>query len=84
MLQLRPSCECCDRDLPPDSPLAMICSFECTFCLDCATRKLAGTCPNCGGELVRRPIRPASKLDRFPASTTRVSKPAGCAGDRPA
>lgn len=79
MLQLRPSCECCDRDLPPDSPLATICSFECTFCSDCADRKLSGKCPNCGGELVRRPIRPASKLDRFPASTARVFKPAGCA-----
>lgn len=80
MLQLRPSCECCDRDLPADSPLAMICSFECTFCSDCTSRKLAGKCPNCGGELVRRPIRPSSKLDRFPASTTRVFKPDGCAG----
>jgi hypothetical protein len=62
MLELRPNCECCDRDLPPDSPQAMICSFECTFCADCATAILAGRCPNCGGELLRRPIRPADKL----------------------
>jgi hypothetical protein len=78
MLQLRPSCECCDRDLPPESPDAMICSFECTFCRSCATTVLRGTCPNCGGELVARPRRPADKLVKFPASTERVHKPAGC------
>ena len=54
MLSLRPSCECCDKDLPPESAAAMICSFECTFCADCASQKLAGHCPNCGGELLRR------------------------------
>ncbi|MND55266.1 hypothetical protein D3C80_463440 [compost metagenome] len=80
MLELRPNCECCDKDLPPDSAQAMICSFECTFCQDCADQRLHGTCPNCGGELVRRPIRPASKLLKFPASTERVVKPAGCPG----
>ncbi len=79
MLQLRPGCECCNRDLPPASTLAMICSFECTFCSDCATGVLRGKCPNCGGELVRRPIRPADKLARFPASTERVYKPEKCA-----
>ncbi len=78
MLQLRPSCECCDTDLPPDSADARICSFECTFCEPCATTKLAGVCPNCGGELVRRPVRPASKLAKFPPSAQRVVKPAGC------
>lgn len=78
MLQLRPSCECCDADLPPDSPDARICSFECTFCERCATTTLKGICPNCGGELVRRPIRPAAKLEKNPASTQRVFKPAGC------
>lgn len=80
MLQLRPSCECCDRDLPPDSADAMICSFECTFCRGCAETVLKGRCPNCGGELVRRPIRPADKLGKFPASTARIVKPQGCAG----
>jgi hypothetical protein len=78
MLQLRPSCECCDADLPPDSPAARICSFECTFCERCATTTLKGICPNCGGELVRRPIRPAAKLEKNPASALRVFKPAGC------
>ena len=62
MLQLRPNCECCDKDLPPGSREAMICSFECTFCTDCASEALDGQCPNCGGELVRRPVRPAAKL----------------------
>lgn len=52
MLELRPNCECCDKDLPPDSPEAFICSFECTFCRDCMTTRLNGHCPNCGGELV--------------------------------
>lgn len=79
MLDLRPGCECCDRDLPPDSLDARICSYECTFCAPCAETKLLGVCPNCGGELVRRPRRPAAMLARNPASTTRVLKPQGCA-----
>jgi hypothetical protein len=74
MLQLRPNCECCDRDLPPDSQQARICSFECTFCADCVATRLAGICPNCGGELLPRPRRPAAALSRHPASTTRVLK----------
>lgn len=75
MLALRPNCECCDRDLPPESPEARICTFECTFCADCADNRLGGTCPNCGGNLVARPIRPAHLLGKFPASTERVVKP---------
>ena len=55
-LELRPNCEWCDRDLPPDSTLARICSFECTFCTACAD-EMQGVCPNCGGELVARPRR---------------------------
>ena len=78
MLQLRPNCECCNRDLPPESTEARICSFECTFCSDCAGTKLKGICPNCGGELVVRPRRPTGKLAKYPASTERVFKPAGC------
>jgi uncharacterized protein len=78
MLQLRPNCECCDRDLPPHATDALICTFECTFCVDCA-RTLQGHCPNCGGELMTRPRRPAQLLDKYPASTERVFKPAGCA-----
>lgn len=78
MLQLRPNCECCDKDLPPGSTDARICSFECTFCSDCASTQLKNTCPNCGGELVARPRRPEGKLAANPASTERVFKPAGC------
>lgn len=77
-LELRPNCECCDRDLPPESPDAMMCSFECTFCVDCATATLGGKCPNCRGELVRRPVRPAAALLNNPASTRRVLKAEGC------
>jgi hypothetical protein len=77
MLELRPNCECCDRDLPPVSPLARICTFECTFCADCA-QLLGGRCPNCGGDLTPRPIRPPAMLLKYPASTTRVFKPEGC------
>jgi uncharacterized protein len=82
MLELRPNCECCGRDLPPGSREALICSFECTWCRDCAANRLpGGLCPNCGGELVARPVRPAGKLERFPAATARKrsSLPA-CAG----
>jgi hypothetical protein len=75
MLQLRPNCECCDRDLRPDSPEAMICSYECTFCQRCAVEFFAGRCPNCGGELVRRPVRPAHRLLQHPAATERVLRP---------
>lgn len=78
MLALRPNCECCDRDLPATSADARICSFECTFCVDCAAT-LGSRCPNCGGELLTRPRRPAAKLARYPASTERVLKPQGCA-----
>ncbi|WP_129776184.1 DUF1272 domain-containing protein [Peristeroidobacter soli] len=78
MLQLRPNCECCNVDLPPDSTSALICTFECAFCADCAGQRLEGMCPNCGGELVRRPRRPADKLAKYPASTERIIKAAGC------
>lgn len=81
-LDLRPNCECCDRDLPPDSGDAFICTFECTFCRDCAEGILAGHCPNCLGNLVQRPIRPrggpTEGLGRFPASEKRVLRNGGC------
>ena len=74
-LQLRPNCEYCDKDLPPSATDARICSYECTFCADCAETKLQNVCPNCGGGFVPRPIRPVTnwKNDNFlgkdPAST---------------
>ena len=58
-LELRPNCEYCDKDLPPSSPDARICSYECTFCADCVERHLHNVCPNCGGGFAPRPIRPA-------------------------
>ena len=58
MLELRPTCENCNKSLPPDSAEAMICSFECTFCRECAETVLENVCPNCGGGFSPRPIRP--------------------------
>lgn len=78
MLQLRPNCECCNKDLPPEATEARICSFECTFCVSCADTILGGKCPNCGGELLARPRRPANKLAKYPASAERVYKATGC------
>lgn len=75
MLEIRPSCECCDRDIDPLSSDVLICSYECTWCRTCAETVLHGTCPNCGGELVRRPVPSASRLDRHPPSAVRVFNP---------
>ncbi|HET7723867.1 MAG TPA: DUF1272 domain-containing protein [Propionibacteriaceae bacterium] len=72
MLELRPNCECCDVDLPPSAPDAMICTFECTWCAACVEECLHGVCPNCGGNIERRPIRPPEALVASPASTVRV------------
>jgi hypothetical protein len=77
-LQLRPNCEYCDKDLPPHSTEARICSYECTFCVDCAETKLHNVCPNCGGGFVPRPIRPATEwrpgvsVEKHPPSAKRV------------
>lgn len=75
MLLLKPNCECCDKDLPPESEDARVCSYECTFCSDCAETKFNNTCPNCGGNQVQRPIRPPNMLAKHPASTERFLKP---------
>jgi uncharacterized protein len=78
MLQLRPNCECCDKNLPPDAPEARICSYECTFCADCVENVLENVCPNCGGGFAPRPVRPKTErrpgvsLAHQPASTQRV------------
>ncbi len=78
MLTLRPNCECCDRDLPPESGEAMICTYECTFCQTCVETVLENVCPNCGGGFQPRPIRPHTArragvgLAHQPASTKRV------------
>ncbi len=75
VLELRPSCEACGRALPPDSTEAMICSFECTFCSACVETLLMNVCPNCGGGLSPRPIRPKGKLKKNPATTRGVRQP---------
>jgi hypothetical protein len=78
MLQLRPNCEACDKDLPPSATDARICSYECTFCADCVETVLFNVCPNCAGGFTPRPIRPVTErrpgvfLGKQPASTQRV------------
>ncbi len=77
MLELRPNCEYCDKDLPPNATDARICSYECTYCADCAQHVLHDVCPNCGGGFAPRPIRPATErrpgvfLGKQPASAQR-------------
>ncbi|MGF6231639.1 hypothetical protein QFZ27_005594 [Inquilinus ginsengisoli] len=78
MLELRPNCECCDKDLPPDSREAMICSFECTFCASCAGTVLGGRCPNCGGGFAPRR---SGRRRRWPATRPR---PPACSNRRDA
>lgn len=75
MMELRPSCERCNVDLPPDSPDARICTYECTFCASCVAA-MDGVCPNCTGNFVPRPIRPAFLLEANPPSTERIFNPA--------
>jgi hypothetical protein len=81
MLELRPTCEHCNRTLPPESPEAWICSFECTFCGDCVENVLKNVCPNCGGGFMPRPVRPATDrkggnyLGKHPASAKVKHRP---------
>ncbi len=66
MLELRSTCEHCNKPLPPDAMDAMICSFECTFCVDCVANVLHNKCPNCGGSFEKRPVRPEHLLIKYP------------------
>lgn len=81
MLQLRPTCEHCNKALPPASTEARICSFECTFCASCVDGLLANVCPNCGGGFAPRPVRPAQDwkggnyLGLYPAASTPRHRP---------
>lgn len=81
MLELRPNCEFCDRDLPADSADACICSYECSFCRECVGNVLQNVCPYCGGGFTARPLRPGEAyrdgtgLMHHPASTRRVNTP---------
>jgi len=78
VLELRPNCEYCDKDLPSGALDARICTYECTFCADCVETHLHNVCPNCGGGFAPRPVRPVTErrsglsLEKRPASTTRV------------
>ncbi|NNF68070.1 MAG: DUF1272 domain-containing protein [Gammaproteobacteria bacterium] len=88
MLELRPTCENCNKALPPDSAEAMICSYECTFCAACVCDVLSNVCPNCGGGFVSRPIRPSRNwkggncLSNDPASTVVRHRPVDRAAHR--
>lgn len=73
MLEIRPNCECCDKDLPVDSTEAMICTYECTFCRECVDQVLENVCPNCGGGFCPRPIRPREA--RRPEVSAAYQKP---------
>src|SRR5438445_9053601 len=81
MLELRPTCENCNRSLPPHSTDAMICSFECTFCRSCVEQVLKNVCPNCGGGFCQRPIRPkknwnsGNHLEAYPATAVLKHRP---------
>ncbi|MEP7060897.1 MAG: DUF1272 domain-containing protein [Betaproteobacteria bacterium] len=81
MLELRPTCENCNKPLPPASTEARICTYECTFCATCVETTLRNVCPNCGGGFVPRPVRPSRNwrggnyLGKDPASTRVRHKP---------
>jgi hypothetical protein len=81
VLELRPTCEHCNKALPPASTEARICSFECTFCANCVDTVLGNVCPNCGGGFVPRPIRPTTNwkgenhLGKYPASAAVKHRP---------
>lgn len=75
MLEIRPTCEHCNKALPFDAEDAMICTFECTYCKACVTHELLHVCPNCGGGFEKRPIRPKELLEKYPVSTIIVHKP---------
>ncbi|WP_430410152.1 DUF1272 domain-containing protein [Kordia sp.] len=75
MLEIRPNCEHCNKDLPFDATNALICTFECTYCEECVTTILKNTCPNCGGNFTKRPIRPKRLLAKYPPSAKRVYNP---------
>ena len=75
MLEIRPTCEHCHKLLPHDSSEAMICTFECTYCVECVESVLQQICPNCGGGFEKRPVRPKNLLEKYPVSAKVVHKP---------
>ena len=75
MLEIRPNCEHCNKDLPFDAEDVMICTFECTYCENCVSDVLKSVCPNCGGNFSKRPIRPKKLLEKYPVSSKRIYNP---------
>jgi uncharacterized protein len=75
MLEIRQCCENCGKTLPNESNDAMICSYECTFCVQCVENILENVCPNCGGGFEKRPTRPNSQLVKYPFRKDRVFQP---------
>jgi len=75
MLEIRPNCEHCNKDLPNTSTDAMICSFECTYCKNCALEIFENVCPSCTGNFVERPIRPQKEIEKYPVSIKQIFKP---------
>lgn len=75
MLEIRPSCEHCNKNLTNTNKDAMICSFECTFCKTCALEIFKNVCPNCSGNFVERPIRPSKMVVKYPTSKKEIHKP---------
>ena len=75
MLEIRPNCEHCNKDLPNTSTHAMICAFECTYCKECALVIFENVCPSYSGNFVERPIRPQKEIEKYPASTKQTFKP---------
>lgn len=75
MLEIRPNCEHCNKDLPNTSTEAMICSFECTYCSSCALELFQNVCPTCGGNFEKRPVRPARFIEKQPPSSKRIFEP---------
>ncbi|MGH1383411.1 DUF1272 domain-containing protein [Kordia sp.] len=75
MLEIRPTCEHCNKALPNTSTEAMICSFECTYCKECALEIFENVCPSCSGNFVARPIRPKKLIENYPASAKPIFKP---------
>lgn len=75
MLEIRPNCEHCGKELQYNSKEAMICSFECTYCSACALEIFENVCPSCGGNFVERPVRPKGHLEKYPPSKVKVFEP---------
>lgn len=75
MLEIRPCCEHCGKDLSNTTTEAMICTFECTFCYSCASEIFENVCPNCGGNFEKRPVRPSKFKDKYPSGSQRLHEP---------